>query len=163
MRSIHRLSWAKAAPLCATNFTGALATLTAVLPDMVAHGKGHLVGVSSVAAFGPTPNGTVYRATKAGLTAFLDNIRLELVGTGVTATAVHPGFVLTPMADNFSIRPPGALSPERAADVIVKSLARAPATIDFPLPVVAMLKLMDALPRAVSGAMLRRTRFGELE
>ncbi|WP_394840824.1 SDR family NAD(P)-dependent oxidoreductase [Pendulispora brunnea] len=154
------LSWEKMSPLFATNFTGALATLTAVLPEMVRRGRGHLVGISSVAVYGPTPGGSGYRATKAGLTTFLDNLRIELGDSGVHATAVHPGFVRTPFADAFSMQPPMVWSADDAAHFIVRRLPKAPARIDFPFSVVQAMRVLSALPAFLRDRLVRRVRLG---
>ncbi|HWL86012.1 MAG TPA: SDR family NAD(P)-dependent oxidoreductase [Polyangiaceae bacterium] len=159
-QSARTLSWEKTSSVFATNFVGAMATLTAVLPEMVRRGRGHLVGISSVAVYGPTPGGTAYRASKAGLTAFLDNLRIELGSSGVHVTAVHPGFVRTPMADAFTIQPPIVLSAEDAADRIARRLLKAPARIDFPFSMVQAIRMLGALPAFVRDPLVRRIRFG---
>lgn len=64
----------------------------AAVPGMVARGQGALITVSSVAGF--LPGGT-YSAAKAWATVFTTSLGLELAGTGVTATALCPGFVRT--------------------------------------------------------------------
>lgn len=64
----------------------------AAVPGMVARGRGSIVTVSSVAGF--LPGGT-YSAAKAWATAFTASLSGALAGTGVTATAVCPGYVRT--------------------------------------------------------------------
>lgn len=154
------LTWERVAPVLSTNLVGAIATLTAVLPQMIARGRGHLVGMSSLAVLAPVPGGSAYRASKCGLSAFLENLRAELGGTGVRVTAVHPGFVRTPLADAFTVRPPFMLEADEAAAIITRRLLRAPARLDFPLPVELGMRLLAALPGPVQGALVRRAELG---
>jgi uncharacterized protein len=64
----------------------------AAVPGMVARRGGAIVTVASVAAF--LPGGT-YSAAKAWAATFTTSLALELAGTGVTATALYPGYVRT--------------------------------------------------------------------
>lgn len=64
----------------------------AAVPGMVARGRGHIVTVSSVAGF---LHGGTYSAAKAWATTFTASLAGELSGTGVSATALCPGYVRT--------------------------------------------------------------------
>lgn len=64
----------------------------AAAPGMVAHGTGAIINVSSVAGW---MAGGTYSAAKSWVTVFTEGLAAELSGTGVTATAVCPGFVHT--------------------------------------------------------------------
>lgn len=65
------------------------------LPAMVARGRGAVLNVASVGAFGPVPGQAVYGAAKAFVLSYTHALRAELRGTGVTATALCPGPVRT--------------------------------------------------------------------
>ncbi len=72
--------------------TAVLVLCHAAAPGMVARGRGAVVNVSSVAGFGPMGS---YSAAKAWCTSFTEHLAATLRGTGVTATALCPGFVRT--------------------------------------------------------------------
>ncbi|WP_229403375.1 SDR family oxidoreductase [Micromonospora okii] len=74
-----------------TNCRGLMYCTRAILPGMVARGRGHVVNVGSVAGTYPYPGGNVYGATKAFVHQFSQNLRSDLHGTGVRVTCVEPG------------------------------------------------------------------------
>jgi 3-hydroxy acid dehydrogenase/malonic semialdehyde reductase len=74
-----------------TNCKGLAAITRAVLPGMVARGRGHIVNLGSVAGSYPYPGGNVYGATKAFVHQFSLNLRSDLHGTGVRVTCIEPG------------------------------------------------------------------------
>jgi short-subunit dehydrogenase len=61
------------------------------LPGMRQRGSGGVLNVASTAAFQPGPLMALYYATKAFVLSFTEAIAEELLGTGVTATALCPG------------------------------------------------------------------------
>lgn len=74
-----------------TNCRGLMYCTRAILPGMVARGRGHVVNVGSVAGTYPYPGGNAYGATKAFVHQFSQNLRSDLHGTGVRVTCVEPG------------------------------------------------------------------------
>ncbi|WP_374580838.1 SDR family NAD(P)-dependent oxidoreductase [Pseudoduganella sp.] len=77
--------------MIATNCTGLVTMTHALLPDMVARGRGTIINLGSVAGHYPYPGGNVYGATKAFVEQFTLNLRADLIGTGVRATNIAPG------------------------------------------------------------------------
>lgn len=80
------------------NLTGAWRTFRAALP-YVKESRGYLMAVSSMAAFVHSPLNTGYTATKAGVWAMCDSLRLELKQYGVGVGTIHPTFFQTPMME----------------------------------------------------------------
>lgn len=71
----------------------ALAQLTAAaLPGMIGRGRGHIVNIGSIAGL-HTLVSALYGATKAAVHMFSQNLRFELIGTGVRVTEICPGRV----------------------------------------------------------------------
>ena len=75
-----------------TNVKGLVAMTHAVLPGMVARDSGTIINIGSIASTNAYPGGNVYGATKAFVDQFTKNLRADLVGTGVRATVIAPGF-----------------------------------------------------------------------
>ena len=76
---------------------GANRLATAVLPAMVGRQRGDLIFVGSDVALRQRPHMGAYGAAKAGLVAMVTNLQMELEGTGVRASIVHPGPTKTGM------------------------------------------------------------------
>ena len=77
------------------NVKGLLYVSKAVIPGMVARGKGHVVNIGSIAGKEVYPNGNVYCASKHAVDAVNNGMRLDLNGTGVRVSQVCPGLVET--------------------------------------------------------------------
>ena len=80
------------------NLNGVWRTYRAALPH-VAKTRGYLLGISSMAAFVHSPLQAPYTASKAGVWAMSDSIRLEVRHLGVDVGTIHPTFFRTPMMD----------------------------------------------------------------
>ena len=78
------------------NILGVYRTIRTAL-EHVMERKGHIVAVSSVAAFIPWPLSTPYGASKACVASMMRSLRMELAGTGTTAGAVYFGNIDTDM------------------------------------------------------------------
>ncbi|HEU4543646.1 MAG TPA: SDR family NAD(P)-dependent oxidoreductase [Jiangellaceae bacterium] len=78
-----------------TNVKGLLYVTRAVVPGMVARGRGHVINIGSIAGHETYPNGAVYCATKAAVDRITTGLRLDVLGTGVKVSTVDPGMVET--------------------------------------------------------------------
>jgi NADP-dependent 3-hydroxy acid dehydrogenase YdfG len=76
---------------------GANRLATAVIPEMVKRQRGDVIFVGSDVALRQRPHMGAYGAAKAGLVAMVTNLQMELEGTGVRASVVHPGPTQTAM------------------------------------------------------------------
>ena len=91
--------------MLAVHLTGTFTTAQAVLADMVAARWGRIVTISSVGGLRGGPNLTHYAAAKAGVIGFTKALALEVGMHGITANAVAPGLVDTPMLRGSGIPP----------------------------------------------------------
>ncbi|HSS37711.1 MAG TPA: SDR family NAD(P)-dependent oxidoreductase, partial [Polyangia bacterium] len=102
------------------NLLGAVETLAAVIPAMVASGRGQVVVLSSLADEVLSSDVPSYAASKAGLSSYLGGLALALGPRGVAVTNVRFGFVDTKLAR--ARQRPFMITVERAVDVLVKAL-----------------------------------------
>lgn len=77
-----------------TNVLGVMHSVHAVLPHLIAQGRGDIIVTSSVSGHQVIPWEPVYSATKHAVQAFVHGTRQQLLGTGVRMGAVAPGVVL---------------------------------------------------------------------
>jgi len=100
--------------IAAVNLRGAIMACKHVLPPMRAQRSGAITTISSVAAWEQYPN-VVYKATKAGLIAFTQQVAIQNAEFGVRANVILPGLMDTPMAVDTRARASGKSRAEVAA------------------------------------------------
>ncbi|MEP2936410.1 MAG: SDR family NAD(P)-dependent oxidoreductase [Gilvibacter sp.] len=118
------------------NVKGLLYVSQAILPQMLAREKGHIINIGSTAGKEVYPKGNVYCASKHAVDAINQGMRLDLNGTGIKVGAVNPGLVQTEFSE---VRFKGdsdraekvyqgytPLYPEDIAEVIWFALSRPP-------------------------------------
>jgi len=82
-----------------TNVKGLLHVDRAVVPQMLARGRGTVVHIGSVAGRQVYPGGGVYCATKSAVRALTEALRLDLLGSGVRVSSIDPGLVQTEFSE----------------------------------------------------------------
>ncbi|MGH3562299.1 MAG: SDR family oxidoreductase [Mycobacterium sp.] len=112
---IHETSTDAFAEQIQVHLVGANRLATAVLPDMVARQRGDVIFVGSDVALRQRPHMGAYGAAKAGLVAMVTNLQMELEGTGVRASIVHPGPTMTGMGWQLSAEQVGPMLADWAA------------------------------------------------
>ncbi|MFL5318080.1 MAG: SDR family NAD(P)-dependent oxidoreductase [Myxococcaceae bacterium] len=153
-----RLKWDVVEQLIQTNVLGAAATLSAVVPKMVERQRGHIVGVSSIAAYRGLPKSAGYSASKAFVMVFLEGLRIDLVPLGIQVTCINPGFVKSEMTEKNKFKMPFILETEDAVERIAQAIVRGDSEFAFPGPLVAASKVMKALPNGLWDRMSRKMR-----
>lgn len=78
-----------------TNIKGLLNVTRAILPGMIKRNSGHLINLGSTAGHMAYTGASVYCATKFGVKAISDSLRIEVVDTAIKVTSVDPGSVET--------------------------------------------------------------------
>jgi NAD(P)-dependent dehydrogenase (short-subunit alcohol dehydrogenase family) len=127
-----------------TNLVGVATTAESVLPRMVAARHGHFIGLSSQADRWIDDHAPSYAASKAGMSSYLEGLALACKRHGVCVTNVRLGFVDTAMAK--SDVKPFMITADRAAELVVKCIAKRPIRYTYPWRMSALLWL-GGIPR----------------
>jgi short-subunit dehydrogenase len=98
--AIEQFSRSEVRHIFEVNLFSTLQLIGAVTPSMREQGGGRIVNIGSVAGVIPAPLAIPYAATKAGMHAATDALRLELAAFGIELSLVIPGFVDTAVFDN---------------------------------------------------------------
>jgi short-subunit dehydrogenase len=153
---VARQTFADFRMLQETNLLGAAATILALVPKMVERGRGHIVGISSLAAEVPLPAGADYGTSKAALTFFLECCAADLIPRGIDVTIVHPGFVRTPLTDKNKFQMPFLVELDAAAKIIDRAIEKKQRFCRFPFALTAATTTAGILPRALRDAIIAR-------
>ena len=132
-----------------TNVLGIVHTFAPFVAAMRAARTGTLAGIASVAGFRGLPGSGAYSASKAAAIAYLESLRVELVGSGVAVVTVCPGFVATPMTARNPYPMPFLLPPDRAAALIARAVARRRRFYVLPWPMAWIGRLLRVAPRSL--------------
>ncbi len=138
------------------NYQGALQVIHAVLPGMLAQRSGHISLLSSVAGWRGLPNGLAYGPTKAALTHLAETLYMDLQDQGIGVSVVNPGFVATPLTAQNEFTMPALISPEQAAQDMLKGWAQGQFDIHFPKRFTLWLKLLRLLPYRLYFPLVRK-------
>jgi NAD(P)-dependent dehydrogenase (short-subunit alcohol dehydrogenase family) len=139
------------------NYIGALHLLDAALPVLLAQKQGHLSLVASVAGYRGLPNAMAYGPTKAALQHLAETLYLDLHPVGVGVSVINPGFVATPLTAPNEFDMPALLTPEQAAEQMVRGWESGTFDIHFPKRFTMWLRLMRLLPLWLYFPTVRRT------
>ena len=128
------------------NYLGALYMLDAVLPHFLARQSGHISLISSVAGYGGLPKSMAYGPTKAALINLAETLYLDLYEKNIGVSLISPGFVDTPLTAQNKFNMPALITPEEAAQEILKGWAKGEFEIHFPKRFTQWMKTIKMLP-----------------
>ena len=132
--------------LIEVNYLGAVNGLAAALPAMRARGRGQILLTASLSAYRGLPQAAPYGASKAAVLNMAESLRPALDGSGVGLRVINPGFVKTRLTEKNRFAMPQLITPEGAADYIIKELDRDAFEIVFPKRFGYTLKALRLLP-----------------
>jgi NADP-dependent 3-hydroxy acid dehydrogenase YdfG len=143
------------------NVKGVVNSVAAVVGDMVKRGQGQLVVISSLAAYRGLPKSAAYCSSKAAVSAFFESLRLDLHGSGVDVTIIHPGFIKTPLTAGRQARLPWLMELDYAVDKILKATEARKKSYAFPWQLATIVRAGMIMPIFMYDWISRRNSFRE--
>jgi len=137
---------AKLRKLLEVNVIGLAATLAVFAPAMREAGRGTLAGIASVAGFRGLAGNGAYSASKSAAITWMESLRAELHGSGVSVVCVCPGYIDTPMTRVNRFRMPFLLSADEAARRIARAITARRRLAVIPWQMALASVLLRALP-----------------
>ncbi len=144
-----------------TNLMGAVNSVHAVLPEMLERGSGHLVAISSLAGFRGLPRSAAYCASKAGMTAFFESVRLDAEPRGVDVTIIQPGFIKTPLTSGREAQMPYIMELEDSVKHFMRAIERRKPFAAFPWQLATTVRAARFFPVWLYDRIARRARYRE--
>ena len=130
----------------AVNLQGAFNMLHVCTPLLTAAGAGGLCLVASVAGYTGLPKALAYGPSKAALINLSQILYTDLSPKNIGVYLVNPGFVATRLTKQNDFEMPALISPDEAADEIMRGIARGRFEIHFPRRFTYAMKLLRSLP-----------------
>lgn len=149
------------APVIHVNVIGAANSALAVIPNMIARKQGHLVVISSLAAYRGLPKSAAYCASKAAVSAFFESLRLDLGPKGIDVTIIHPGFIKTPLTSGRAAKMPYLMELDAAVEKIVGAIEKRKKSYAFPWQLASVVRSGMIMPNWLYDWISRRNSFRE--
>ncbi|MEP6925777.1 MAG: SDR family NAD(P)-dependent oxidoreductase [Pyrinomonadaceae bacterium] len=143
------------------NLIGAVNAVSAVLPNMIEQRSGQLVAISSLAAYRGLPKSASYCASKAGMSALFESLRVDLHDFGVSVTTIHPGFIKTPLTSGRDAKMPFLMELPEATAKIIRIIEQKKKIAAFPFPLSTLVRFGQIFPAGLYDYIARRNSYRE--
>jgi short-subunit dehydrogenase len=143
------------------NLLGAVNTVHAVLPGMKRRNSGHIVAISSLAGFRGLPKSAAYSASKAGMTAFFESVRLDVKHLGIDVTIIQPGFIKTPLTAGRKNKMPFLMELDDAVPLFIRAIEKRKKFAAFPWQLAMIVRAGKIMPAWLYDRIAGKARYRE--
>lgn len=143
------------------NLLGAANAVHAVLPDMIERRSGQIVAISSLAGFRGLPKSAAYSASKAGMTAFFESVRLDVAKHNIDVTIIQPGFIRTPLTAGRANTMPFLMDLDAAIPHFLRAIERRKKFAAFPWQLATIVRAGKFMPAWIYDRVAGRARYRE--
>ena len=143
------------------NLMGTVNSVSAVIDGMKRRGSGQIIGISSLAGFRGLPRSAAYSASKAGMTAFLESVRLDMLNKGIDVTIIQPGFIKTPLTSGRANKMPFIMELDDSVPYFLRAIEKRKKFSAFPWQLATLVRAARFFPASVYDRIAGRVRYRE--
>ncbi len=140
----------------ATNLLGTAASFHPFVAAMRQRGSGTLVGVASLSAIRGLPGHGAYCASKSGVVAYCESLRVECRASGVSVVTLLPGYIATPLTSQNPYSMPFLMPVDAFADRAFRAIQARDSYRVIPWQMAWVAKGMRLLPNALYDRLFAR-------
>jgi short-subunit dehydrogenase len=144
-----------------TNLIGAVNSVAAVVPTMLDQQSGHIVAISSLAGYRGLPKSSAYCASKAGMTAFFESVRVDLMGSGVDVSTISPGFIKTSLTSGRANKMPYLMELEDGVKKIMRAIEKRKKFYAFPWQLATLVRVALVFPVSLYDKFISKRNYRE--
>jgi short-subunit dehydrogenase len=144
-----------------TNVLGLINTFEPAMKYFIKHKKGHLVALSSVAAFMGVPGSGPYCGSKAAVQKMCESLTIDLKKYGISVTTICPGFIDTPLTRQNDHGMPFLMSADKAVVKIIKAIHKKKPLFIFPWPMALTVTFLNKIPRFLYRAIMTKINYAK--
>jgi NADP-dependent 3-hydroxy acid dehydrogenase YdfG len=158
---VQKMSAAEVTKVINTNLVGAVNATSAILPKMLERGEGQLVAISSLAGYRGLPKSSAYCASKAGMIAFFESIRLDVRKRGIAVTIISPGFIKTPLTAGRHHKMPFLMELNDAIPLFIRAIEKKKKFAAFPWQLATIARAGKYMPAWIYDRIASRRNYRE--
>jgi short-subunit dehydrogenase len=95
------------------------------------------------------------------LSTFFESVRLDLIGTGVEVTTIHPGFIKTPFTAGRKSKLPFIMDVDQAVSKIINAIEKRKKSYAFPWQLATYVRAGMIMPNSLYDKIAKRESFKE--
>jgi short-subunit dehydrogenase len=149
-------AWVAAKACLDVNLMAAVNAAEWMKPRMVDRRYGTIAGVSSIAAARGLPDSGVYSASKAGLTTYLESLRVDLFPYGVKVVTIAPGYIRTELTSKNRGYMPFLMDASTAGKRFARGVGFGHKTVIAPMPYRFLVIALRMMPVFLYDLLIRK-------
>lgn len=149
-------SWSEMERCLTVNLMAALNAAEWMKPRMVARKGGTIAGVSSIAGVRGLPDSGAYSCSKAGLTNYLESLRVDLAPYGIDVVTIAPGYIRTVLTSTNRGAMPFLMDADEAGRIFAAGVLKGKKLVVAPWQYLWVMRVLNLMPNWIYDPLVSR-------